>query len=122
MGERGNIVIVQHGYGVDDETKFLYLYSHWRGHELLGVVRSALRRGQDRWDDEPYLARIIFSELIRDDIDGDTGYGISAYLTDYSHPSVVVDCEQKKVWIANPPEPGIKLEEWTFKDFIDADS
>jgi hypothetical protein len=86
------------------------------------VVRSAPRRGQDRWDDEPYLARIIFSELIRDDIDGDTGYGISAYLTDYSHPSVVVDCEQKKVWIANPPEPGIKLEEWTFKDFIDADS
>lgn len=85
------------------------------------MVRSALRRGQDRWDDEPYLARIIFSELIRDDIEGETGYGISTYLTDYNFPSVVVDTMSQTVSIAIPGEENNPIEKWTFKEFVDVE-
>lgn len=40
------------------------------------VVKSALIRGKERWDDPNYLNRIIFSELISDDVKGLTNYGL----------------------------------------------
>lgn len=42
----------------------LYLYMHYDGYELPNVVRRALARGTDRWDDFEYLGRIIFCEMI----------------------------------------------------------
>jgi len=66
MGDRGNIII--------DEK--IYLYSHWSGSSLMSILKSALKRGVTRWDDRPYLIRVIFSEMIKDDINGTTGYGI----------------------------------------------
>jgi len=66
MGDRGNVII---------DGK-IWLYTHWEGSALKQTVRDALIRGQSRWDDRPYLIRIIFSEMIKDDIMDTTGYGI----------------------------------------------
>lgn len=72
MGDRRNVIVKDRSGGVG-----VALYTHWGGTELPAVLRKALARKQ-RWTDGAYLARIIFSEMIRGDLDGETGYGISA--------------------------------------------
>jgi hypothetical protein len=52
-----------------------------------------LKRGRERWNDPPYLARIIFSEMIHDDVDGLTGYGIAPYAMDDEFPTIEVDLD-----------------------------
>lgn len=76
MGDRANIKIKQ------PEGQALYLYSHWGGSNLPQVLQDALTRGKERWNDETYLARIIFSQMVKDDILELTGYGLSTYETD----------------------------------------
>jgi len=86
MGDRGQI-IVRHGEG-----PAVFLYSHWTGHRLPHQVQVALERGGlNRANDAPYLARIIFSRLIRGDVDGETGFGISSESCDWEHPAIVLD-------------------------------
>lgn len=70
MGDRANVVIKSSGQQV-------CLYTHWTGSELPEIVKEALKRGKNRWDDFQYLTRIIFCEMIKDDVMGETGYGIS---------------------------------------------
>lgn len=71
MGDRGNI-----SFHESPDTPPIYMYSHWGGSGLHEVVANALARGVSRWGDSSYLARIIFCELIKDDVDGTTGYGL----------------------------------------------
>ena len=61
------------------EKSGVYLYKHSDGYLLPGIVQRALTR-QIRWDDEEYLSRIIFSEMIRDDVYEELGYGIGKIL------------------------------------------
>lgn len=82
MGDRGNIHVRE-----DANDTGVWLYTHWTGSSLEETLRKALVRGRDRWDDCPYLTRIIFCEMLKDDGGGDsldqtTGYGISARLGD----------------------------------------
>jgi len=104
MGDRANIKMV---YENDVE---IYFYTHWGGSELPETLKSALIRGQSRWDDEPYLARIIFSEMIQDEIMDTTGYGISPYECDNEHPIISVIPSSQKVKIGDS--------EWTFEEFV----
>jgi len=90
VGDRANVAVKQ-----GDEDKYVYLYSHWGGHELPLDLQAALKRNQ-RWDDYQYLARIIFQQMIGED-KGETGYGISASLCDNERPILVVDCEKQQV-------------------------
>lgn len=91
MGDRANVVI-RDGNGAD-----VWLYTHWAGSELPGIVRAALKRGEERWTDAPYLARIVFCEMIRRDVDGLTGYGISADMCDNEHDIMVLDVDAARV-------------------------
>ena len=91
MGMRRNIAL---DYG--DERK-IYLYTHWGAEALEDVLRDALIRGQSRWDDPPYLARIIFSEMIRDDVLDTLGYGIAPYVMDDEFPTIEVDLGKRTV-------------------------
>lgn len=90
MGDRGNIVVQE------KEGKRVYFYTHWKGSQIGAVVAAALGR-HERWTDAPYLARIIFCELIGGDTEGETGYGISAGIGDNSYPILVVDVEKQVV-------------------------
>lgn len=84
MGDRGNIRTI------DDEGNSLYMYAHWDRYKLHNVTAAALDRGRGRWGDVEYLNRIIFSELVKDDVLGETGYGLSVYITD-GDETVTVD-------------------------------
>ena len=99
MGSRCNV-----------EIDGVWLYTHWDGHRLGEILMSALERGRDRWDDSAYLARIIFSEMVKDDLMGLTGYGISNRKIDGNYPTLYVDCERKEV------REGDKI--LSFEDFI----
>lgn len=83
------------------DSRKIYLYSHWKGGEedegqLIDDLRRALRRKQ-RWNDESYLARIIISEVIKDDIEGETGYGIAPYVGEEEFKTIEVDFEKQTV-------------------------
>ena len=91
MGDRAN-VYVHHG-----ERPGVYLYTHWAGSELPAIVVSALRRGVGRWNDVQYLTRIIFCEMIKDDVEGKTGYGISAEVGDGDDRIVDVDTSTQQI-------------------------
>ena len=110
MGERGNIAI-----------NGVYLYTHWKGHRLKSILKSALMRGKSRWDDPPYLARIIFCEMMDGD-NGLTGYGISTEIEDNNHNAFEVDTDKQAVREHKIDYSEMKLgnivNEWTFEDFI----
>jgi hypothetical protein len=92
MGDRANVYVKDF-----EEGKGTYLYTHWDGSELPDVVQRALTK-RARWDDNPYLTRIIFAEMIRDDVFGDTGYGISATVGDGDDRVLVVDPNTQTVY------------------------
>ena len=96
MGDRGNI-FVRSQYqqpepeeGEEREPLGVYLYSHWGGSELPLALKAALSRKQ-RWDDGPYLTRIIFDEMTKGQQGEETGFGISCVLCDNEHPIIRVD-------------------------------
>lgn len=98
MGDRGNIVVK----GYDDRQVFLY--AHWRGTALPGILSRALVVGEGRWGDESYLARIVFAHMIEGaPVHDTTGYGISAALGDNEHNFLVVNTVQRtvEVWAAD---------------------
>ena len=78
MGDRGNIVIHYEEKGAPEEL--VYFYTHWQGSYIKDLLGTALKR-KERWNDAPYLARIIFSTLIGND-HGEHGFVISPYLCD----------------------------------------
>lgn len=92
MGDRSNIAIQ------DTNGNRVYLYAHWLGEDILTVVKDVLER-RERWDDEPYLARMMFNAMTRGDEDDSTGFGISTYLSDYDYPVIVVSPKEERVWL-----------------------
>lgn len=72
MGDRATV------YVHEGDQPGVYLYTHWEGYELPDTVRIALARGRDRWNDMPYLARIIFDQMVGDQQMETTGFGIMA--------------------------------------------
>lgn len=119
MGDRGNIVIER------DSDAFphpLFMYTHWRGSELLSILQAALLRGKDRWQDGQYLPRIIFSEMIKDSVLYTTGYGLSTAVGDGSHKLLCVNIVEQKVKereSAQDPDSAIERE-WSFEEFVNA--
>lgn len=114
MGDRANIAIKQNSRR--GEPSRIYFYTHWSGHELPIILQDALSRGQGRWNDEPYLARIIFSEMIKGEVLDETGYGISTYIIDGDgYPLLVVDAETQTVSLEGGDVIGAPL---TFSEFV----
>lgn len=116
MGDRGNIVVVQHADG-QKPTGELFLYTHWGGAALPLFVQATLQRRQ-RWDDEIYLARMLFCALIQepDELKEETGLGLSCYLGDNEYPLLKVDCRQQTVTLADTEAP--TQQSWTFEEFV----
>ena len=112
MGDRGQVRLISQG---DPD---IYLYTHWGATSLPGVVADALARGRDRWGDDEYLNRIIFSEMIKGEVMKNTGYGIGTALHSDTWLVVEVDHTNKTVaikelayddWTGSSPE---EVEEW----------
>lgn len=107
MGNRANV------YVHDGEWTGVYLYTHNGADEVAAEVRTALARKQ-RWDDDQYLARIIFNTMTMGDEFGETGYGISAYLADGHNRIIDVDTSIRQVRVFDEQPQ-------SFGDFVQQD-
>lgn len=120
MGDRRNVILTEdasykEGGKQVERQEQVALYSHWGGTELPAVVQRALRRRQ-RWNDLPYLARIIFSEMVRGDINGETGFGISGVVVcEESGRDIVIDVGKQSIKLGRNRPP------MSLEDFLEID-
>lgn len=85
MGARTN-------FELKDSKGSVWLYSHWGGETKAEDLMAALAKAQPRWDDTSYAMRIVVSQLIGDQWDDETGYGLSSYeCGEESYDPIVVD-------------------------------
>lgn len=98
MGDRSNIVI-EDSYS---QTR-VYLYAHWSGQRVIHSAIKGLESGRTR--DAAYLARIVFQDMIKEEAEGsETGFGISAGLTDNEHAILVIS-DNGTVWFEEETQP-----------------
>lgn len=105
MGDRANVRVLAESWPTD-----VYLYTHWTGTELPGIVQSVIAR-EERWTDPSYLGRMIFSAMVKDHIDAATGYGISSTVGDGDDRIITVDVDRQAVTMPDGRD-------WTFPEFI----
>lgn len=89
MGDRSNIL-------VKSGSEQVCLYTHWAGSELHKTLKSALIRGEDRWNDFQYLTRIIFCEMVKGHALELTGYGITQQIHDGDR-NIIVNVDDQTV-------------------------
>ena len=119
MGDRANVRILQSSgqtRRAGDQPQAVFLYTHWGGSELAYVLQEALKR-KERWDDEVYLARIIFAEMTKGQEKTETGYGIATSICDNEHQILTVDCKAQYIRIG--PAGHDPIHRIPFKDFIE---
>lgn len=117
MGDRANVVLKQ-----DQGGGRIYLYTHNNGTMLPKTLQDGLIRGQGRWGDCPYLGRIIFSEMIKNTVMSETGYGIATYVSDNEagRPLLVVDMKESRVELESAN--GVDLcSSWSFSEYCAID-
>ena len=110
MGDRGNVLVRE-----DDKDSGVYLYTHWRGSDLPILVQEALLK-RVRWDDCPYLTRIIFDVLSQESHGDETGFGISSMIGDGEYRLVTIDCKTQTVYIGSNDNP--ERLSWKFEGYI----
>lgn len=110
MGDRANIKIVSR------EGGDIYFYTHWAGTELLQTLQNAMKKAKNdnRLDDDMYLNRIIFCEMIKNHVLNTTGYGISPYVGDGDDRIITVNHNQKIIQY--------KEDTWTFDFFLELEN
>lgn len=105
MGDRAQIIIRRAG-------TVIHLYAHWNGYMLPKLLGNGLRAGQGRWDDDSYLTRILFCNMLeKGDLRETTGFGISTQYQDSSpETDLIVDMDEKRVYYMD--------HYWSFADYI----
>jgi hypothetical protein len=93
MGDRGNIVVKCEGEQV-------CLYTHWQGSNIRESLKNALINS-DRWNDFQYLTAIIFREMLGNEKNGTTGFGITQKIHDGGDKVFYVDVDTKTVTYKN---------------------
>ncbi len=91
MGMRRNIELCY------NEGGKVYLYTHWDADGLEITLAKSLERSRDRWGDESYLARVIFTDMTKDHNDDITNYGLAPYVMNDEYPTLVVDLKKLAV-------------------------
>lgn len=127
MGDRGNIAVLdRRRIDGKDIVGYTFLYTHWGGSGIAVDLQTALRK-RWRWDDDSYLARIIFDVMTDGRHGEETSFGISPFIGDNEHIVLVVDTEKQQVtahqeeMVSEPAleqiEPGAEVRSWTFEEF-----
>jgi hypothetical protein len=113
MGNRANVFMKDWSGGGT------FFYTHWHADELPAMVQRALAR-HERWTDHSYLARIVFCEMVKDNIDGETGFGISASVGDGDWRVIQVDPNTQRVTFgsANGQAFTPSGPTWTFDEYV----
>ena len=86
MGDRANFGFKQS----NDDT--MVLDGHWAGYDMLSNLAQAVEAARPRWSDESYATRICVSQLVGDQWQSETGWGLSVNsILDNEHKIPVVD-------------------------------
>jgi hypothetical protein len=86
MGDRANFAFKQS----NGET--IVLYGHWAGHNMLANLANAVDTARGRWADESYATRICISQLVGDDWNSETGWGLQVNsISDNEHKIPLID-------------------------------
>ena len=86
MGDRANF-----GFK-DSQGNTLFLYGHWSGYQMLARLANAVEHARPRWNDHGYATRICVSQLVGDDKDNTTGWGLYVnQIADNEHHIPVID-------------------------------
>lgn len=97
-----------------DKDLSINLYSHWGGYDRFEDLARALQAAEPRWSDTAYATRIIVSQLIGDQWNSETGFGLWASSSDGGyggdHPDITINLINKTV----SDETGVH----TFEQFI----
>jgi hypothetical protein len=87
------------------------IYTHWGGSNMASDLAEALARGQSRWDDVTYLARVIVSGFCGGaGINEVTGIGIAPYDMDTQQEDIMLDLVKRRVEIGDST--------WSYQEFI----
>ena len=90
MGDRANFGFVQ----PNGDT--IVLYGHWAGHQMLGRLADAVIAARSRWTDSSYATRIAISQLIGDQWNMETGWGLHVNeIGDNEHKIAIIDFSQQ---------------------------
>jgi hypothetical protein len=90
MGDRANFGFVQ------SNGNTIVLYGHWAGYQMLGKLADAVIAARPRWSDESYATRIAISQLIGDQWNMETGWGMQVNsISDNEHKIAIVDFNQQ---------------------------
>jgi hypothetical protein len=90
MGDRANFVFVQ------DNEETIVLYGHWAGDNMLGKLADAVITARPRWNDSSYATRIATSQLIADQWNMETGWGLQVNeISDNEHRIPVVNWKEQ---------------------------
>ena len=90
MGDRANFGFVQ----PNGET--IVLYGHWAGHNMLGRLADAVIAARPRWTDSSYATRIAISQLIGDQWNMETGWGLQVNeRSDNEHKIAVINWQEQ---------------------------
>lgn len=105
MGARTN-------FELKDEQGSVWLYSHWGGDSKVRDFAYALQKAESRWGDTPYAIRIAVSQLIGNDWNSETGFGLTSYQSgEESYDTLAADFTNNTVTYQ-----GI---DYTFEQFIE---
>ena len=96
MGCRGTIEIWNNAAAPTSDERPVVLYTHWGAKRMLGDLITALSR-EERWNDAPYLSRMIFCEMMGDYTRGTTGYGIMTDNALDTEEEILVDIDRQEV-------------------------
>lgn len=90
MGDRANFGFVQ------PNGNTIVLYGHWAGHNMLANLAEAVFKARPRWNDPSYATRIAISQMIGDQWNSETGWGLNVNeIGDNEHKIAIVDFEQQ---------------------------
>ena len=114
MGSRTEWIIK-----TDTSNSALHLYSHWGGESKFEDTQRALSKAKFRWADISYGARIFTSQIIDNDWDSETGFGIAVgndtdNMFEESYFHAVIDFPNQLVTFGSIT--------WTFDEFVVADN
>lgn len=102
MGDRAQVAIKGNG------SSGVYLYGHWIGSDIYKATARALKRVPGRHNDNEYLARAVFCEMISTDGERalleETGFGIgTTQHRDVEHAIPILDCKTEMISFKKAP-------------------
>lgn len=73
------------GLRENTDSNTLYVYIHWaHPDDVMIITRNVIQHAEKRWGENDYANRMAIGYIIKDDVEGELGFGIS--INEYSAP------------------------------------